>query len=108
MRKRDGGKKEREKENGERKKREKVSRGLSVTRGVERRVTQVQSSAPACPRAIPAQQRQEAAEDQWLQQRQVGWNHKHTDNNNTRTFIHQAHNIITRTGDTVNLNTKNN
>lgn len=29
-----------------------VSRGLGVTRGVERRVTQVQSSAPACPRAI--------------------------------------------------------
>lgn len=55
-----------------------VSRGLSVTRGVERRVTQVQSSAPACPRAILAQQRQEAAEHQWLQQRQVGWNYKQT------------------------------
>ena len=50
---------------------EEASRGLGVTRGVERRVTQVQSSAPACPRAVPAQQRQEAAEHQWLQQRQV-------------------------------------
>lgn len=66
-----------EKENRElERKREKVSRGLSVTRGVERRVTQVRSSAPACPRAITAQQRQEVAEHQWLQQRQVGWNNK--------------------------------
>lgn len=31
--------------------RERVPRP-SVTRGVERRVTQVQSSAPACPRAV--------------------------------------------------------
>lgn len=74
MRKRDGGEENRDLE----RKGEKVSRGLCVTRGVERRATQVQSSAPACPRAIPVQQRQEAAEHQWLQQRQVGWNNKQT------------------------------
>jgi len=54
-----------------------VSRGLSVTRGVERGVTQVQSSAPACPQAIPVQQRQEDAEHQWPQERQVGWKNEH-------------------------------
>lgn len=78
MRKRDGGEENRDLERRREGEGEKVSRGLSVTRGVERRVTQVQSSAPACPRAIPAQQRQEAAEHQWLQQRQVGWNNKQT------------------------------
>lgn len=35
----------------------KVSCGRSVTRGAERGVTQVQSSAAACPWAIPAQQK---------------------------------------------------
>lgn len=54
------------------------SRRPRVTRGVERRVTQVQSSAPACPRAVLTQQRQEAAEHQRLQPRQVGWNNKPT------------------------------
>lgn len=67
---------EKENRNLERK-RESVPRA-QCDRGVERRVTQVQSSAPACPRAIPAQQRQEAAEHEWLQQRQVGWNNKPT------------------------------
>lgn len=52
---------------------ERESRRPSVTRGVERLVTQVQSSAPACPRALLAQQRQEAAEHQRLLGRQVGW-----------------------------------
>lgn len=56
--------------------RERESRRPSVTRGVERLVTQVQSSAPTCPRAVLAQQRQEAAEHQRVQERQVGWKNK--------------------------------
>lgn len=64
---------------GERKtarERERDSRRPSMTRGVERFVTQVQSSATACPRAVLAQQRQEAAGYQRLRERQVGWKNK--------------------------------
>lgn len=73
MRKRDSGRKKIRQERGR-----EGARGLTVTRRVERCVTQVQSSAPACPRAIPVQQRQEAAEHQWPQERQVRWKNKQT------------------------------
>jgi len=77
--KRDGEEEKNELERRRRRERERKSVPRArVTHGVERRVTQVQSSAPACPRALLAQQRQEAAERQWLQQRHVELDHKQT------------------------------